>query len=921
MRKATPTKGAPPTTSPMRMQPMSLEDGTLGRAPPQKTNRMEERGVEGGKLRWRICFITSVLVAAVAGFFGETYYQQYLGKNQHADPGPQSCHESGGEGQWDDETYLFDAEFEQVPAFSVNAVTMFSLPDMSSTHTHKGVTLRDLVYQSLFNELYELPTMLACTPIYSNFYDSPEIPPYCYFEASEFPVTNHSVLVTLDPASTYTPPIISTYRPDTNAMDKLESWIAAIAKEGQSEGSRIVMPTTDVFFLQGSTGEVLDNVGNNFEVKAYMRPRFPVDSKGAVWMKRNFDKEGLITSNGFVSFNPRPSKREQLAAEDSWNVLATPHFSITLQGNGNCAVNGLDNNGRLILTHEGNIGSLQLGGGSVQDFTGVFTNVNTWLKDTTQSGDPLRYKYHAKGNVYAIPFNDLEVNCNAFQTEVESIVSDFIGQNGVSPLQRYDLFDEKNLRGFKVHSDSTGSTRVVYLGLHIHSDQDSSSVRNLNLPGKLGALHNFPSTASAIRDHVVAADEEELGMAFDNCFNRMCRGGSCANYVSYHQEVSVLKSAASTLETKLDVCTRCSAVGLDGVTGATIPYVDQHGEAGHAECDSYLANESAERRHLSTLWSNSNYGEWSKSISAYKFQEMPKYKQFEYNSPNGIGGQCGVGCGPVAWAMLFAWAERAWFDDYGFVTQEFGEAMVAPLCNDNHGGELYPFTGNNDRWWHFNCGAPWECDDQKSADFYGWTFNPDLPLCNNLATNVNNRIVEINEGMGTSCIFGGGLTTPARMDNIDEDYGNWHANFYSQGVTTRHNTLTWNCLGLCSWKNGYVRSQLRQGKPAVAGLKTGVLAQHYANALQYRWRTYTKCRMGLCWTSYDYTYYMNMGYGGYQDGWKYATFWFAGWVDAEKDRDDEEEYIAWLLCCEWEGVLGDDACSIDCTSYTPPSFD
>ena len=91
-------------------------------------------------------------------------------------------------------------------------------------------------------------------------------------------------------------------------MDKLESWIAAIAMEG----SRIVMPTTDAFFLQGPTGEVLGSVGNDFEAKAYMRPRFPADSKGAVWLKRNFDKEGLITTNGFVSFNPRPSKKEQV---------------------------------------------------------------------------------------------------------------------------------------------------------------------------------------------------------------------------------------------------------------------------------------------------------------------------------------------------------------------------------------------------------------------------------------------------------------------------------------------------------------------------------------------------------------------------------------------------------------------------------
>ena len=121
---------------------MSLEDGTQGRVL-RETNRMQDRPVEGGKWRWRFCFITSVLAAAVTGFVGETYYQQYLGK--HADPGPHGCHESGGEGQWDDETYLLDAKFEQVPAFSASAVAMFSLPDISSTYTHKGATLRDLV--------------------------------------------------------------------------------------------------------------------------------------------------------------------------------------------------------------------------------------------------------------------------------------------------------------------------------------------------------------------------------------------------------------------------------------------------------------------------------------------------------------------------------------------------------------------------------------------------------------------------------------------------------------------------------------------------------------------------------------------------------------------------------------------------------
>ena len=63
---------------------------------------------------------------------------------------------------------------------------------------------------------------------------------------------------------------------------------------------------------------------------------------------------------------------------------------------------------------------------------------------------------------------------------------------------------------------------------------------------------------------------------------------------------------------------------------------------------------------------------------------QPRYNQFDYNG-------CAVGCGPVAWAMLFGWADHQaasgnayWAPRTGIYRQNGGRGAdaVAPLVQD-----------------------------------------------------------------------------------------------------------------------------------------------------------------------------------------------------------------------------------------------
>ncbi len=201
---------------------------------------------------------------------------------------------------------------------------------------------------------------------------------------------------------------------------------------------------------------------------------------------------------------------------------------------------------------------------------------------------------------------------------------------------------------------------------------------------------------------------------------------------------------------------------------------------------------------------------------------QPKYYQFNHNG-------CMVGCGPVAWTMLFCWADRQ---------AGTGNAYWAPRWG------LYRTNGG------------------KGSDVVA-------PI--NQDAGVENVIKEINGYVGTFCWFGQGATTPWSMGD---------ARKYFTGRTGTSLSTHYNIMGISeSGLRKKARNSIRDRKtPAVIGI--GWLT-HYPMAYGYAWRKRTIRRCFIfCWdeTVYDRWFYVNNGAGGAGNGWVSASTWFAGQI-------------------------------------------
>jgi hypothetical protein len=203
---------------------------------------------------------------------------------------------------------------------------------------------------------------------------------------------------------------------------------------------------------------------------------------------------------------------------------------------------------------------------------------------------------------------------------------------------------------------------------------------------------------------------------------------------------------------------------------------------------------------------------------------QPKYYQFDYQG-------CAVGCGPVAWAMLFCWADYQaangnayWAGRWGLYRENGGRGAdaVAPL--------------NQDR-------------------------------------GVENAIKEIHEDVLTFCVSGSGATLPSTM------IGAW---LYLNGRSGTGITTNFNVFGfsLDSLRNRVIDSIVNRHTPAVIG--TGWLS-HYPMAFGYAWQTRVIHHSFLWWnwdeTVTDRSFYVNQGWGGGGSGdWVSAKTWFAGQI-------------------------------------------
>jgi len=166
---------------------------------------------------------------------------------------------------WKDE-YLADASFQAIPK-APPTPRIFSLPHIPTSTLYKSASLRDLIYQSLYNHASELPTDLSCIPVYATFYATPSVPDYCYVDASLLPTSNHSVLITVNPETTNTPPVIASWRPGASVLGRL-------IQDDTLFAAKIVMPAIGTYFAVDTlTGNVIKAFNNDSKAELYVRER------------------------------------------------------------------------------------------------------------------------------------------------------------------------------------------------------------------------------------------------------------------------------------------------------------------------------------------------------------------------------------------------------------------------------------------------------------------------------------------------------------------------------------------------------------------------------------------------------------------------------------------------------------------------
>lgn len=199
---------------------------------------------------------------------------------------------------------------------------------------------------------------------------------------------------------------------------------------------------------------------------------------------------------------------------------------------------------------------------------------------------------------------------------------------------------------------------------------------------------------------------------------------------------------------------------------------------------------------------------------------QPPYYQFDHKG-------CWVGCGPVAWTMLFGWADHQagtgntyWAPRFGLYRRDggYGADEVAPLKQ---------------------------------------------------TPGIENVIREIRGHVRTFCAFGSGATLPWDMPEA------WR---YLSGRTGTRMRSSYNSYGIPrdDIRDRAIESIVSRQTPAVIG--TGWLS-HYPLAYAYAWqrRTVRRCFI-FCWTETvtDTSFGVNQGGGNPAVEWVPASTWFSG---------------------------------------------
>jgi hypothetical protein len=209
---------------------------------------------------------------------------------------------------------------------------------------------------------------------------------------------------------------------------------------------------------------------------------------------------------------------------------------------------------------------------------------------------------------------------------------------------------------------------------------------------------------------------------------------------------------------------------------------------------------------------------WAGSTS-----EQRCYDQYTY-------GSCAVGCGPVAWMMLYGWVD---------------------LKSSPSGGSVYG------RWCAYHSGG---------VSSGSCTANPSGIAPSSNDASVKNAINNIRNRVRTFCLFGSGATYPGDMPGA--------SGYLSEMGTGLGMRTSWNSIG---WHDHDLTARAAEeivwyGRPAIIG--TGWLS-HYPLAYGYAWQS----RPGGWFEPdvvYDESFYINTGWGCRSNGWVGSGTWFAG---------------------------------------------
>ncbi|MGE0143760.1 MAG: hypothetical protein AB7I19_13415 [Planctomycetota bacterium] len=218
----------------------------------------------------------------------------------------------------------------------------------------------------------------------------------------------------------------------------------------------------------------------------------------------------------------------------------------------------------------------------------------------------------------------------------------------------------------------------------------------------------------------------------------------------------------------------------------------------------------------------SDWSSWTTYSADGGSSDQPRYYQFTY-------GSCAVGCGPVAWAMLFAW------------------------------GDIQAHAGNPT--WASRTGL-YRTGGGTTAS--GASASAVAPIYQD--SGIENVIRELNGWVDTYCLFGSGATWPSDMD---EAQGYLSARTGADCAGTDSNTFI-----TTTSKREDARDEIKDNDtPVIIGNSMGG-GLHYPVAFKYRYRSKTTW---IGTTTYDREFYVNPGWGSSSEfQWVEAKTWFVG---------------------------------------------